>query len=451
MRATIVTMLAIVIGSLLPPGSHPLTPDASPPQACAHRFLSTGCATTEARVPVKSGSGTLAVDPLSTPLTGFTDEVVWSGLTNPTLTRFSPDGRVFVAEKSGIIKVFPSVTSTTPTVFADFHADVHNYWDRGLLGLALDPNFPSSPFVYVAYTYDHVLGSTAAAPRWGTTSSIADNCPTPPGPTTDGCMVSSRVVRLQASAGNPNVWDGTQTVLVEDWCQQDPSHSIGTIAFGPDGKLWVSGGEGASFNFADYGQGAAGGTSAGYNACGDPGSAQFVQPAPPTAEGGSLRSQDLQTMSSGTTSGYRETIVGSTPLRYWRLGEAGGSTQAFDQMGGPSGSYANTPTLGVPGAITGDTDSAASFASASLEFVELNSDTGFPMGSAARTTEAWVKTTTAAEQAIVHYGLGGVEPGVVDARRGRRAPRRRHVRAPPGLRDGRDPHQRRLAPRRRDV
>ena len=55
----------------------------------------------------------------STPLTGFSDTNVWTGLTLPTALRFAPDGRVFVAEKSGIIKVFDSITDTTPTVFAD--------------------------------------------------------------------------------------------------------------------------------------------------------------------------------------------------------------------------------------------------------------------------------------------------------------------------------------------
>ena len=43
-------------------------------------------------------------------------------------------------------------------------------------------------------------------------------------------------------------------MLIEDWCQQYPSHSVGTVAFGADGALYVSAGDGASFNFADYGQ-----------------------------------------------------------------------------------------------------------------------------------------------------------------------------------------------------
>jgi hypothetical protein len=73
---------------------------------------------------------------------GFQDAVVLSGLTFPMAVRFAPDGRVFVAEKSGLIKVFDSLQDPTPTVFADLRPQVMDYWDRGLLGLAIDPNFP---------------------------------------------------------------------------------------------------------------------------------------------------------------------------------------------------------------------------------------------------------------------------------------------------------------------
>src|SRR5688572_7113781 len=106
---------------------------------------------------------------------GFVDDVVMSGLTNPTAIRFSPDGRVFVAEKSGIIKVFDSLSDSTPTVFADLRTNVHDFWDRGMLGMALAPGFPADPYVYVLYSYNHILGDSAPAPRWG------DSCPTPPG------------------------------------------------------------------------------------------------------------------------------------------------------------------------------------------------------------------------------------------------------------------------------
>jgi uncharacterized repeat protein (TIGR01451 family) len=218
---------------------------------------------------------------------GFQETVVFSGLVNPTVVRFASDGRVFVAEKSGRIKVFDNLSDTTPTVFADLRTNVHDFWDRGLLGLALDPAFPTNPYVYVLYAYDHILGDAAPPPRWG------DTCPNPPGATGDGCVVSGRLSRLQAAG---NVMTGPEQVLIEDWCQQYPSHSVGSLAFGSDGALYVSAGDGASFNFADYGQ-----DGNPVNPCGDPPGAPGTALTPPTAEGGALRSQDLRTTTDPTT------------------------------------------------------------------------------------------------------------------------------------------------------
>jgi glucose/arabinose dehydrogenase len=220
---------------------------------------------------------------------GFQETVVFSGLDNPTVIQFSPDGRVFVAEKRGVIKVFDSLTDPTPDIFADLNVNVYNFWDRGLLGLALDPNFPATPYVYVLYSYDAVIGGTA--PRWGTPGVYSDPCPSPPGATGDGCVVSGRLSRLEASG---NVMVGSERVLIEDWCQQYPSHSVGGLAFGADGALYVSGGDGASFNFVDYGQ-----DGNPLNPCGDPPGGAGGTMTPPTAEGGALRSQDLRTRGVG--------------------------------------------------------------------------------------------------------------------------------------------------------
>src|SRR2546428_574069 len=159
---------------------------------------------------------------------GFQESIALSGLTEPTAVRFASDGRVFVAEKSGIIKVFDNLTAPSPTIFADLRTNTHNFWDRGLLGLALDPNFPVQPWVYALYTHDAAIGGTA--PRWGKPGVSSDPCPTPPGPTTNGCVVSGRLSRLQAAG---NVMTGPEQVLIEDWCQQYPSHSIGDLASGP--------------------------------------------------------------------------------------------------------------------------------------------------------------------------------------------------------------------------
>jgi glucose/arabinose dehydrogenase len=217
---------------------------------------------------------------------GFQQEVVLSGLEDPVVTRFAPDGRVFVAEKSGLVKVFDGLGDATPTTYADLRTQVHNFWDRGLLGMALDPQFPADPFVYVLYTHDAAIGQPA--PRWGTAGATSDPCPSPPGPTQDGCVVSGRLSRLDAA--------GRETVLVEDWCQQYPSHSQGQLQFGPDGALYASSGDGASFTFADYGQ-----DGSPRNPCGDPPGGVGAVLEPPTAEGGALRAQDLRTSGDPVT------------------------------------------------------------------------------------------------------------------------------------------------------
>ncbi|MGH2797258.1 MAG: LamG-like jellyroll fold domain-containing protein, partial [Thermoleophilaceae bacterium] len=217
--------------------------------------------------------------------TGFQESVVFDGLTNPMVIRFAPDGRVFVGEKSGLIKVFGSLSDTSPTIFADLRTNVYNFWDRGLLGLALDPQFPADPYVYVLYAFDADIGG--AAPKWGAPGATSDPCPSPPGPTADGCVISARLSRLEAGG---DVWTGAESVLVEDWCQQYPSHSVGQLQFGPDGALYASGGDGASFNFVDYGQ-----DGNPTNPCGDPPGGVGATLSPPTAEGGALRSQDVRT------------------------------------------------------------------------------------------------------------------------------------------------------------
>ncbi|MFD1323396.1 PQQ-dependent sugar dehydrogenase [Micromonospora sonneratiae] len=221
---------------------------------------------------------------------GFTQQVVFSGLTRPTKLVFSPDGRVFVGQKNGIIKVFDGLSDTTGTVFADLRSNVYDFEDLGLIGLALSPSFPADPWVYVSYTYDGLIDG--GAPTYHDTCAAVGSCP-----------ASSRVSRLRAAG---NVMTGTEQVLLHDWCQQIESHSIGDLAFGPDGALYVSAGDGASGTFTDYGQ--AGNPT---NPCGDPPSPVGGAMTPPTAEGGALRSQDLRTPADPT--GLSGTVIRVDP------------------------------------------------------------------------------------------------------------------------------------------
>lgn len=177
---------------------------------------------------------------------GFHQTVALSGLDLPTSARFAPDGRVFVSEKSGVIKVFDDINDTSPTVFADLSDQVYTFRDHGLNSIAVDPDFPERPYIYATYS---LFGN--------------------PG---------GRIVRLTA-AGNTMV-PGSEAILVEGLCTIYGSHSVGDLRFGSDKMLYASGGDGASFDIVDYGQTAAD------DVCNDP-----------INEGGALRSQDLQTLS----------------------------------------------------------------------------------------------------------------------------------------------------------
>ena len=219
---------------------------------------------------------------------GFSLTEVFSGLNAPVATRFAPDGRIFVAEKRGVVKVFSNLSDPTPDLLTDLSSAVYDWWDRGLLGLAVDPNFPANPYVYVLYTTD-IAGYN-------------DLCPSPPGANTDGCMANARLSRIEVSTNN-NQPLSINHLLDGYWCQQYPSHSIGTLAFGPDGSLYVGAGDGASFTFVDFGQG--GGTQ------GDPPPTPQNPCDDPINEGGSLRSQDLRTSEDSVS--YDGTILRINP------------------------------------------------------------------------------------------------------------------------------------------
>ncbi|MDX2170015.1 MAG: PQQ-dependent sugar dehydrogenase [Deltaproteobacteria bacterium] len=214
---------------------------------------------------------------------GFQDRVVVSGLTQPTCVAFAPDGRIFVGEKSGLIKVFDGPDDPSATIFADLRTNVHNFWDRGLAGLALHPNFPATPYVYVTYTLDAAIGGTP--PRWGMPGATTDGCGSA-NASAGNCPVAGRLSRLQAAG---SVMTGSEQVLLESWCQQFPSHSVDDLAFDAEGALYVSAGEGANFFNIDFGQ-----WGAPANPCGDPPAGAGTALAAPDARGGALRAQSLR-------------------------------------------------------------------------------------------------------------------------------------------------------------
>src|ERR1051326_9207980 len=81
--------------------------------------------------------------------TGFMDTLVANGLTNPTAMAFAPDGRLFVCEQGGRLRVIKN-GALLATPFLTVSVD--SAGERGLLGVTFDPNFSSNGFVYIYYT-----------------------------------------------------------------------------------------------------------------------------------------------------------------------------------------------------------------------------------------------------------------------------------------------------------
>src|SRR6185503_6140335 len=78
---------------------------------------------------------------------GFTETSI-NGLSNPTAMELAPDGRIFVCEQGGKLRVIDGTLQTTPFVTLNVDSD----GERGLLGIAFDPSFATNGFVYVYHT-----------------------------------------------------------------------------------------------------------------------------------------------------------------------------------------------------------------------------------------------------------------------------------------------------------
>lgn len=146
---------------------------------------------------------------------GFTETLYASGLSNPTAMQFAPDGRLFVCQQGGALRVVVNgVLQATPFVTLS----VNSSGERGLLGVAFDPDFATNQYVYVYYT-------TSTAP------------------------IHNRISRFTAN-GNVAVPGSEFVVMDLDTLSGATNHNGGAIAFGADGKLYVAVGDNANSAFA---------------------------------------------------------------------------------------------------------------------------------------------------------------------------------------------------------
>ena len=80
---------------------------------------------------------------------GFSRVTMASGMNTPVVMDFAPDGRIFIGQQGGDVRVIKNGT-LLPTPFVK--VDVNFTGERGLIGIVLDPNFASKGYVYLYYT-----------------------------------------------------------------------------------------------------------------------------------------------------------------------------------------------------------------------------------------------------------------------------------------------------------
>jgi glucose/arabinose dehydrogenase len=146
----------------------------------------------------------------------FEDRAV-ATLTEPTALAFTPDGRLLITQRGGQLRVFKTSLVSSPAL--NISSKICNNSERGLLGVAVDPDFASNNYIYLFYTFNK-----------------SGSCPT-----NSATNPVNRVSRFVLSASN--VASG-ETVLLDNIPSPAGNHNGGDLGFGKDRYLYVSIGDG---------------------------------------------------------------------------------------------------------------------------------------------------------------------------------------------------------------
>jgi glucose/arabinose dehydrogenase len=142
---------------------------------------------------------------------GFTDTTIASNLASPTTMSFAPDGRLFISQQTGDLRILKN-NQLLPTPFVSLKVD--SAGERGLLGVAFDPSFSSNHFVYIYYTV----------------------------PAHRHAAAHNRVSRF--TANGDVAAKHSETILLDlTSLSAATNHNGGSLAFGPDGKLYIGVGD----------------------------------------------------------------------------------------------------------------------------------------------------------------------------------------------------------------
>lgn len=164
---------------------------------------------------------------------GFVDEPLPFTFVNPTNIRFLPDGRPLITEKRG--RLYMVDTGNVLRLLWSGEASVLDSYDRGLIGLAVDPTFPTGRWIYLLHSVD---------PDSNNVEDNEDNY--------------GRLMRMQMNSNDRSLNTGTRQILFGTKLSDGPldgsqSHSIGCLNFARDGSLLVSAGDGGHFSYLDPG------------------------------------------------------------------------------------------------------------------------------------------------------------------------------------------------------
>lgn len=140
-------------------------------------------------------------------------ELFKDGFTDPLNLQHVNDDRLFVVEQGGRIKIIQGDGTVNPVPYLDISSIISSGNERGLLGLAFHPDYANNGYFYVNYT-------------------------NPSGDT--------QVSRFSVDSGNPDLADENSELPIIGYTQPFSNHNGGNLAFGPDGYLYISSGDGGS-------------------------------------------------------------------------------------------------------------------------------------------------------------------------------------------------------------
>ncbi|HKY50069.1 MAG TPA: PQQ-dependent sugar dehydrogenase [Candidatus Limnocylindria bacterium] len=203
--------LAVAVAALVACGAPATAPDRTPASTASR----TPGATSQTIAPTRSPTPTPS--PRLGPAVLENVQLIAAGLEVPWAIAIAPDGRIFVTERPGRVRIARlGGGGLQAEPWARVPARANPDAERGLLGIALDPDFARTAFVYLYYSYAGPGGATL-----------------------------NRLVRLRDANGV-----GVDETILVDNIPGAANHDGGRIAFGPDGKLYVATGDGEVQNRA---------------------------------------------------------------------------------------------------------------------------------------------------------------------------------------------------------